>query len=146
MQICKLIAPQESARAVAITAFSGFDSKHDPSARLLQNAPAGALDLAEYLHEDLAQTLCAVKIRLEGLAPSQLRAAHIASSVAALQDAIRQLSSLAAEIRSVSADTRVPLKVAGRIPRATPRARVRGARNTHPSVSPAVAPAAALMT
>jgi hypothetical protein len=67
------------------------------------NAPTDALDLAEYLHEDLGQTLCAVKFQLEYLAQNELPGVALGSSIAALQDAIRQVSSLAEEIRPAPA-------------------------------------------
>ena len=64
--------------------------------------------LQHNLHEDLAQTLCAIKFYLEGLSQNELPGAHIASSIAALQSAIRQLSSLAvrADPPSLPAPTR----------------------------------------
>jgi signal transduction histidine kinase len=62
-------------------------------------------DLAEYLHEDLAQTLCAVKFHLELFSQSESHGGELASSIGALQGAIRQLSALAVENRPAPAGT-----------------------------------------
>ncbi len=58
-----------------------------------------ALSFAEYLHEDLAQMLVAIKLNLERLAQNNLDGASLTPSIAALQGVIRHVSSLAEEIR-----------------------------------------------
>ena len=82
MQTCDLDSPCLSAQ-------------QEPGAA---RANASASTLREYLHEDIAQTLCAVKVRLEGLAQRESRDANLKTSIAALQEAIRQLSVLAADV------------------------------------------------
>lgn len=68
MQICDFVSPHRSAGRAPGAARAKFTSKHVLSARLPKRARANAADLAEYVDEDLAQTLCAEKVRLELLA------------------------------------------------------------------------------
>jgi hypothetical protein len=73
--------------------------------RLPESVRADALGFAGHLIEDVAQALCALKFQLEGPGQNQLQRANRASSIAALQRAIRQLSSIAEEMRPARANT-----------------------------------------
>ena len=108
MNACHLVSPYRSAEPAAYAAHTKSSRKRPIGARLQKSARACAPDLMQNLHEDLAQTLCAIKFYLEGLSQNELPGAHIASSIAALQSAIRQLSSLAvrADPPSLPAPTR----------------------------------------
>ncbi len=98
MQLVEHIALPKLNRAVTHGVPMQLGSERTFETALPKIEHARALHLAAYLHEDLAQTLCAVKVRLEGLAQDELRDAHLALSIGALQSAICQLSSIAAEL------------------------------------------------
>jgi hypothetical protein len=89
MQICEQFTPREFNGAAPVDFRSGSGARHNPA----------AFKLAEYLHEDLAQSLCAVKYHLESLPQNQLERGALVPSIVALQDAIRQVRALAAQMR-----------------------------------------------
>lgn len=99
MQICDLSSSHRSSGPAPDAALSEFSPDRPRGARLLTNARTDASGFAVYLHEELAQTLCAVKLQLERLAQNELHDASLASSIALLQGAIRHVCSLAEEVR-----------------------------------------------
>jgi signal transduction histidine kinase len=122
MQSCEQINPRKFNGAVPAAIRSGSGARHNPA----------ALKLAEYLHEDLAQSLCAVKYHLESLPQNQLQRGALAPSIVALQDAIRQVRALAAEMQP--APDRTSALAAARD--ALPPRRVRTRTSANPPASP----------
>jgi hypothetical protein len=103
MQTCGPDSPYLSTGKAPVTPCANPSPERHAAAGLQKSACNAGSELAQYLQEDLAQTLCAVKFELEGLSHTALQGAELATSIAALHGTIRQLLSLAAEIRRTPA-------------------------------------------
>ena len=115
MQICDLRSPHRSSGSAPDAALSEVNPARPPGAQLPISARTDASDFGVYLHEELAQTLCAVKLQLERLAQNELCGASLAPSIAVLRGAIRQVRSLAEEVRPAHPPRESALPVGPRV-------------------------------